>query len=648
MCGFAALLFPGPTEFAGAIQPMLDAVRHRGPDGEGVVFFSGPNWDPLAGPVPAGPQDIALALGHRRLAVIDRSAGGHQPMADAGGECWVVFVGEIYNHLELRAELAAGGVVFRSASDTEVLLEAYRRWGVDCLDRCNGMFSILLVDRRDRTVLVARDRFGVKPLYYWVAPDGTIAFASEIKQFTKLPGWRSRLNGQRAYDFLNWGLLDHGAETLFRGVFQLGPGQRLLLPRDSLAAEPGRPIPARRWYRPVPRPFAGSFAEAAAGFRELLEDSVRLRLRADVPVGTCLSGGLDSSAIVMLMARELGAAGGGTQRSFTAGSLAANLDERPYAELVAAAAGAQATYLYPEPDGLFAELEDLVWHQDEPFDSTSVYAQARVFEAARAAGVTVMLDGQGADELLAGYHGFFAPHLAGLLRRGRLPTLFAEMAALRRHHGISPAKSLALILSVLLPEPARKLGRRLAGATEYAPAWLDLEVLGAEPRDPLLASGARAADLGTVSRAQLGGAGLQKLLHWEDRNAMSHSIEARLPFLDFRLVEFALGLPDAHKLSAGTTKQVLRAALQGVLPERVRTRQDKIGFATAEAAWMREDRPERFRALLGEALAAGGAIFTAAARRRCEDILTGRAPFGPLPWRIISFGLWLRRFSVAV
>jgi asparagine synthase (glutamine-hydrolysing) len=646
MCGFAALLFPRPTEAAGAVQPMLDVIRHRGPDGEGLMYFSGPDWEPVATPLPGGRQDIAIALGHRRLAVIDRSAQGHQPMADAQGECWVVFVGEIYNYLELRAELAAGGAQFRTNGDTEVLLAAYRRWGAACLERLNGMFSILIADRRSRTVLVARDRFGIKPLYYWVAPDGMIALASEIKQFTTLPGWQSRLNGQLAYDFLNWGLLDHGAETMFEGVFQLGPGEYLNLPRDSLDTAPGGRIPARRWYRPVPRPFTGSFAAAAAGFRALLEDSVRLRLRADVPVGTCLSGGLDSSSIALLMARQL--EGRGTQRSFTAGSREASLDERSYAEQVAAAGGFQAEYLYPEPEGLFEELDDLVWHQDEPFDSTSLYAQRRVFAAARAAGITVMLDGQGADELLGGYHGFFAPHLAGLLRRGRWPTLAGEMAALRRNHGVSSAASMTLMLSVLLPEPVRALGRRLAGATEYAPPWLDLARLGATPGDPFQALGARSADLGTVSQAQLGGAGLQRLLHWEDRNAMSQSIEARLPFLDFRLVEFALGLPNDYKLSAGTTKQVLRAALKGVLPEPVRNRQDKIGFATAEQMWMQRDRPERFRALIDEALAAGRGIFTAEAERRCAAILAGRAPFGPLPWRIISFGLWLRRFAVSV
>jgi len=646
MCGFAALLFPGPTDAAGAIQPMLDVIRHRGPDGEGRVGFAGPDWEAQAAPFPGGRQDIAIVLGHRRLAVIDRSAEADQPMVDAQGDCWVVFVGEIYNYLELRAELATAGAQFRTSSDTEVLLAAYRRWGAECLDRLNGMFSILIVDRRRRTVLVARDRFGIKPLYYWVAPDGMIAFASEIKQFTTLPGWQSRLNGQRAYDFLNWGLLDHGAETLFQGVFQLGPGEYLTLPRDSLDTAPGGRMPARRWYRPVPRPFAGSFAEAAAGFRALLEDSVRLRLRADVPVGTCLSGGLDSSSIALLMARQL--QGAGAQRSFTAGSREPSRDERHYAEQVAAAGGFRAEYLYPEPDALFDELDDLVWHQDEPFDSTSLYAQRRVFAAARAAGVTVMLDGQGADELLGGYHGCFAPHLAGLLRRGRWSTLAREMAALRRHHGVSSGAALKLVLSVLLPEPVQDLGRRVIGATAYAPPWLDLARLGAEPGDPFLALGARSADLGAVSLAQLGGAGLQRLLHWEDRNAMSQSIEARLPFLDYRLVEFTLGLPNDYKLSGGTTKQVLRAALEGVLPEPVRTRQDKIGFATAEQMWMQRDRPERFCALIDQALAAGSGIFTAEAKRRCAAILAGQAPFSPLPWRIISFGLWRRRFAVSV
>src|SRR5262249_23153188 len=324
MCGIGAIYSPNRGVSPNLLGAMQSVVRHRGPDDEGTVCFYSVNGPAViaggrdtpesayAAPLPYAPQchgieknGAILALAHRRLSILDPSASGHQPMCTSDRGCWIVYNGEIYNYLELREELEALGQVFISRSDTEVILAAYQTWGRDCLSRFNGMFAIVLFDRVRRKLFVVRDRFGVKPLYYWVSPEKFIAFASEIKQFSALPGWRPRINGQRAYDFLQWGLTDQTDETLFDGVFQLRGVEAVELYFDNSWARSvvhGNRLPVYRWYQ-----LKGNdtcvlpLSDAGHEFRRLLTDSVRLRLRSDVPVGSCLSGGLDSSSIVCLM-----------------------------------------------------------------------------------------------------------------------------------------------------------------------------------------------------------------------------------------------------------------------------------------------------------------------------------------------------------
>lgn len=650
---------------------MCDAVRHRGPDDEGYLLLRGADADActLGGhdtpaecydaPYPYAPTRTEgnmpgfLALGHRRLSIVDVSPAGHQPMSYADDALWLVFNGEIYNYLELRRELAALDHQFRTGTDTEVILAAYRQWGRECLSRFNGMWAFVLVDRARGTVLVARDRWAIKPLYYWVAPAGYVAFASEIKQFAVLPGWSARINGQRAYDFLNWRVTDHTEETLFQGVRQLRGGEyfetswRPLAAGQPLPFTAGGPLPTTRWYTPSPTAFSGSFEDAAERFRELLIDSVRLRLRADVPVGSCLSGGLDSSSIVCAMDDLLMQRGGGVQKTFSACSSDPRFDEREYMEDVIRVTKVEPHFVYPEMDGAFDELEQLVWHQDEPFSSTSVYAQWNVFRLARQNGVVVMLDGQGADEQLAGYHTFFAPLFAGLLASGRIGSLISEVRAAERIHGYSGFAAVRQMAAMLIPPVLRGAAMRVGARTQLSPGWLDVEALGAVPSDPFGARGARTSSVRALSLAQLTSTNLQMLLHWEDRDSMAHSIESRIPFLDYRLVEFVLGLPTEHKISQGVTKRVLREGMRGVLPESVRGRMDKMGFLTAEQAWVREKAPARFRTALADAMPHTRGIIRPLAVGKLDRIISGAEPWEPFAWRMISFGTWMKRFQVA-
>jgi len=667
MCGIGALLDPRGSLRPESLQAMQATVRYRGPDDEGLVLFRGHEAAPCAfgGPdtvpaayssgLPYAPAREApaagafLGLAHRRLSILDLSAAGHQPMCTADRDVWITYNGEIYNYVELREELKALGHAFASQSDTEVILAAYRAWGKDCLSRFNGMFAFVLFDRARRRLFAARDRFGVKPLYYWMSPGGMIALASEIKQFTVLPGWQARVHGQRAYDFLNWGLLDHTEETLFAGVYQLRGGEALELDLTAGAHATNGRLPVFRWYELKPEPFSGSLAEAGAKLRGLLTDSVRLRLRADVPVGTCLSGGLDSSSIACVMnglLREQDAQA--QQKTFSACATVKRFDERDYIDEVVRHTGTDAHYVYPGLDGLFPRLDDITRHQDEPFGSTSIYAQWSVFALAAQNRVKVMLDGQGADEQLAGYHNYFAPRFGGMLRSLNWTTLCREMLETRRLHGYPLSWGIKQALNNVLPELLRQPLRRLAGKPGgTAPAWLSMGKLGAVPRDPFLEAGsARAESVRAMSLSQLAATSLPMLLHWEDRDSMAHSIEARVPFLDYRLVEFTLGLPEEYKIADGMTKRVLREGMRGVLPERVRERVDKLGFVTPEEVWVREQGPELFRQALHGAVDASAGIIGDSCLDLLERTIAGKQAFNFVLWRMVSFGAWMRVFSL--
>jgi asparagine synthase (glutamine-hydrolysing) len=629
MCGlFGSIGFaPDPAH--------IDIVAHRGPDGRGWEVHDSP-----AGPV---------ALGHRRLAIIDTSDAGLQPMADPTGRYRLVFNGEIYNYIELRAELRARGEVFRTETDSEVLLRAYTVWGEDCLPRLRGMFAFLVWDAEKKRLFGARDRYGIKPLY--LAGDGRgVALASEIKQLLWLPGLSRRMNIARVHDFLASGIADHTAETLFEGVRQLRAGECITVETAS-----GRAVEAvRRWHPVAADDIALPEAEAAARFRALLEDSVRLHLRSDVPVGSCLSGGLDSSSIVCLMAGLMPA--GERINTVSACYPGKSVDERPFIDAVVDRAGTVPHYVHPRAEDLFRAASDITWHQDEPFGSTSIFAQWCVFQEARRAGIKVMLDGQGADEQLAGYHFALPYHLAGLMRCGAVGEAGRLMLARRRAHGASLAGQALRLGAAMAPTVSARLARSPLGRVLADYGWLDSPVLrehgnrsGAMRHGAALLGLDRPKDVRGLCLTMTFASNLQMLLHWEDRSSMAHSIEARVPFLDHPLVELSLALGNAHKIAGPETKRVLRLAMSDVLPRAVAERRDKIGFETPEAAWFRG--PLRTLVIGGTeaTLARYPGLLNARGVRRLRDaMLAGRKPLKPVLWRIVNLGIWGERFGITL
>lgn len=667
MCGISAILSPSSGPLDG-IFGMNELVKQRGPDDEGYAFFSGPAgsvcvfggrdtpgnclnagfpYSPKERGVERIPEESFLAMGHRRLSIVDTTPSGHQPMCHSNDGAWIVYNGEVYNHVEIRKELKNHGYVFRSRSDTEVILAAYSKWGIECLERFNGMFAFVLFDRKTKTMFAVRDRFGVKPLYYWATPSGFVAFASEIKQFSSLPGWAPRINGQAAYDFLRWGITDHTSETMFADVRQIRSGEFMRIELDNFMANGGGCGSAQivRWYDLKPSLFQGGVKEAGERFLDLLTDSVRIRLRADVEVGSCLSGGLDSSAIVCIAGKLL--SDGGHENfinTFSACSEHERFDERSYAEEVVNRVGAKGHYINIVMDNLFRDLGEIAWAQDEPFGSTSVYAQWKVFKLGADAGVRVMLDGQGADEQLGGYHGFFGARLAGLLKSMRFGELSAEISRISQTHGYSARWLFKQAVAMALPKFIRKPVQSFLSSEPYTPDWLNMKDLNASPINPFMEYGGGDDSVRAMSIAQLTSTNLQMLLRWEDRNSMAHSVESRTPFLDYRLVEFALGLPDAMKVSGGATKVVMREGLKGVLPEKIRVRQDKMGFVTPEEIWIRQTSTAEFRNAMSEAVEASGRIINDRSMILFEKIAKGEAPFSFTPWRIISFGAWAKKF----
>jgi len=590
MCGIAGVASAEP-EALRAIARMTAALSHRGPDDEGYVFLdsrTGRAWprrgadstpvfadQPMVGGAPGGAD---IALGHRRLAILDLSPAGHGPMASPDGRLWLTYNGEIYNYLELRAELEASGRRFSTSCDTEVLLAAWSEWGESALDRFNGMFAFALFDAGRGRLYCVRDRFGVKPLHYrW---DGSLlVFASEIKGVVAHPQVPRQPDERRLLGFLGRGALDEDGHTFFEGIRSLPAGHLLSLDLGS------RELRERAWYR---LPAGGGEGDPDA-IGALLEDSVRLRLRSDVDVGTCLSGGLDSSSIVALTAR-LREGSERWRRSFSIVYTDPGLAEERYVDDVVRATGVESSRTTASAADLLRDLPALVRAQDEPIPSAAPFSHWRVMALAREAGIKVLLDGQGADEILAGYRYQLGPYLAEISARRGMAAAFRAAAAVRRVTGTSPAFMAGLLAYHRLPMPKawrdRIVGRFATHGyvprSALAPAYL-------AEHGPL--PGGRhqpRATLGEELRANVLSTSLPALLRYEDRNSMAFGIEARTPFLDYRLVEAALALPADALIRDGWTKAPLRAAMRGALPETVRLRRDKLGFPTPERRWLVE------------------------------------------------------------
>ena len=660
MCGITGILSRhGSSVDPALLLRMTNSIRHRGPDDEGYFLAdtsdsrceqrSGSDSIPAAKtkyPDISAPfqENYNLGFGYRRLSIIDLSPSGHQPMSNGDGTVWLIFNGEIYNYIELREQLIAKGYTFRTKTDSEVIIHAYEEWGEDCLAHFNGMWAFALWDARTKSLFCARDRFGVKPFYY-VKNETTFAFASEIKALLLHPDVVRKANHQMVYDYLAYAVIDHSDQTFFSGIKQLPPAHYLIA--DDAGAFTVQRYYTLRCNSETTRYRETENSQYAEKFRELLLDSIRIRLRTDVALGSCLSGGLDSSTIVC-MANSLmfdnkvidRSLIGEHQKTFTAVYDEAAYSEKPFVKKVIARTNAEPHFVRPDGNRLWDELRKVAYHQDEPFNSTSVYAQWNVMRLASEQHITVLLDGQGGDELLGGYAWHVPIYHAELLRTMRFGSLLKELAGTSSITRRSVYRQLVDLIGKtarnILPQSAFEL---------FGPGFDFMDAgFSSEHKRSSAVLAKRNDNLQERLLQEETSFNLQQLLHYEDRNSMAFSIEARVPFVDYRVVEYAMSIPASYKIHNGWSKYPLRCAGEGILPKEIQWRKDKMGFVTPQDEWMRILRPMIRALLLDEPLRSNQFLN----RTNLEQHLRSEPPSigNSVLWQIINLEMWMRVFDV--
>ncbi len=623
MCGIAGGWFPGGQDgVVAGLERALAALRHRGPNDQGFEMF------------PA--SDGTVCLGHTRLSIIDLSSAGHQPMTSSDGRYTIVFNGEVYNYRELRDVLSREGYRFASDSDTEVLLAAWQYWGVGAIARLVGMFAFVVFDKLKCTLTCVRDPFGIKP-FFFSSINGAFVFGSEIRAVRELVEGRCELDWQQSYEYLLHGNYDSGERTFFKEIQQLKPGHMLTFGGDQ------QQVAIERWWWPsVNERWHGGFDDAAEALREIFLRNVKLHLRSDVPLGAALSGGLDSSSVVCAIHHLEPDAQINAFSFIAAGS---ELSEEGWVDRVVADLPVKSYKVRATGGELAHDLDDMILAQGEPFGSTSIYAQYRVFKLASDHGITVTLDGQGADELLAGYQGYPGARLHSLMDQYRYGDAWQFLRNWSKWPGRTARGGVARLFNEMTSGQFNLALRFAAGHRDF-PDWLDRDLLREAGVRPILRMPREMSPDEGCGRRMMGALrealtinGLPALLRHADRNSMRFSIESRVPFLTSEMAEFLLSVPEHFLVSpGGETKSLFRAAMRGIVPDDILDRRDKIGFATPEKAWL-IDMAEMVRLWLKEGCSAPFVNWSLVLNH-FDAVVSGRRGFDWQTWRWINFSRW--------
>ena len=616
MCGICGIINKNNKPVSSeSIQAMMNRMKHRGPDDEGIFI------------------DENIGLGHVRLSIIDLTSAGHQPMFSDDGRYVLVFNGEVYNYIEIRSELSSK-YNFKTNTDTEVLLKAYQEWGESCLDKFNGMFAFAVYDRKQKTFFIARDRFGIKPLYYYHDKSRFI-FASEITSILSVLNKKPIPDDGTIFNYLVFNRTDVTDETFFTDIKRLPHGHNITLkcvpqPFNSSTLQPK----IKRWYDLRKRVKEAEEFKSLDEFRETLSSSVGLRLRSDVPVGVCLSGGLDSSSIVSLLLKDFKKSDLNTFSAVYGEGIRGDESEfiNEYKDILE-----NMHYINPTAESLYNDMHQFVYAHAEPIPSTAPYAQFKVMELAKD-NVVVTLDGQGADEELAGYHYFFGYFFKDLLRHFRLLKLSSEIFHYLVNH--KSIYGLQTFLYFLLPEKLRTMAR----VSEKG--YLQDDFVKRHSVNNSIAGnlyGSCSLHEALLDHFEYK---LEHLLKWEDRNSMWFSLESRVPFLDHHLVEKVLSTPSHQIINKGMTKYILREAMKGIIPENIRTRQDKVGFETPEDEWF---RTEKFRTFIYDLInskkfANRGYLNVKKVSNLYKKHLDNKNNISKEIWKWINLEVWFRKF----
>ncbi len=589
MCGIAGIIGKG-SFLIEDLERMSDVIKHRGPDDEGfllvtknfqVSHYKGNLTIDRLRSYPhireaVGKDNLLIGLAHKRLSIIDLSEAGHQPMSYANDKLFIVFNGEIYNYIEIRTELSESGFEFKSDSDTEVILAAYLKWGEECVNRFVGMWAFVICDIIHSKIFISRDRFGIKPFYYKNTGD-RFFFSSEIKALLSVPEIEAEVNYHSLYQYINFRQIASNEETLLKDIKELASGCNLTIDLISFH------VLKHQYYnidRILPSLSANvlvsenNFIEA---LRKLLFDSVKLHLRSDVPVGSCLSGGLDSSALVAYCMKTDSSL---KFKTFTAAYIDKGIDESGYAlELKKNYPLLDQKLTFPDENKLIDEFDKMIWFQDLPFMSTSIFAQWEVMKLANEHKIKVLLDGQGADELLAGYDILAGVYLYSLLKKFSVGQFLNEYQLLHKNRFLHSAYQLASAAFFDMPEFLKFFFRK---KTRLGYNFISKEFHHQFAYENSPSIGQKDLRKACIASLQYS---LKDLLRYEDRNSMAFSIESRVPYLDHRLSEFLLGLPDRMKINNGWSKYILRKAIEPDLPTNIVWRKDKKGFITPQETW---------------------------------------------------------------
>ena len=587
MCGLVVLYQPYNGNFdIRSLTRMTHILSHRGPDDYGFCAPAARGVVHWKDTPPQEPLVPGAAMGHRRLSILDLTEAGRQPFCSPDHRYALVYNGEIFNYKELRTELEAAGVIFRTRTDTEVVLAAYAEWGTECFNRFNGMWALVIWDRLENTLVASRDRFGIKPLYFQRTADSWI-FASEVKAILAHPSATRSVNDAALVSYVMDLGHPHDGQTFYAGVHAVEPATYILVtPRQTEVQ--------RYWNLPQGnRASFRNIGEAAERLEELLRDSVSLRMRSDVRVGTMLSGGLDSTSVISMVRRLMESssaaheATGDTLQAFTAIYQNSDIDEEPLVDELCRSLGVRANKVHPlQEDDLQELLYKSAWHMESPFFNSVPIVHTLLMRKARSVGVKVVLNGHGPDEMFAGYPASYIPEKIGDSISGlRWSEAFREITAMRDVHGLGRRKALQRSLVSRTPRWLRYWNLRASAASSPLLRKESQDLLRRQSRPDLEFSGN-----GGLKSALCDDFFYQSLpnwLHLEDRISMSESIEARLPFLDYRIVEFAFSLPSEFKIENGVTKRVLREAMKNYLPGVITGNSRKIPFSGPDTSWIR-------------------------------------------------------------
>ena len=626
MCGFLGCVVKEKIT-ASVLKNSINLINHRGPDNSDIFF------DEL--------ENSYLYLGHTRLSIIDLSEGSHQPFHSHCKNYAIIFNGEIYNYKELRSELVCLGYTFKTSSDTEVLLYAFVEWGKESLRKLIGMFSFVFYDKKRQTLTLVRDAFGIKPFFYAIK-NNEIYFASELPPLLQLMQGEVKPNLQRAYDYLVHGDYDSNEFSFVEGVMHLPPAG--LLTYDLKLCSSSN---VEKWWAPnISTNSKISFNDAVLKLQKLFLESVRLHLRSDVPVGVALSGGIDSSAVVSVV-RFLEPTM--LLNTFSYISSEKDISEEYWVDLLNQKTNSRGHKVFADANEMSGHLDDMLLKQGEPFGSTSIYAQYRVFKLAKECGIKVTLDGQGADELLAGYSGYPGHRLLSLIETGGLWEAHKFAKQWSKYPGRSYFLAWKYLGRIKFPDFIYKYTRKIMGR-DFQPKWLDIGYLRKngvdfkEYRAPLSHNN-KGLRLKEALVNSLSKRGLPGLLRHGDRNSMAFSIESRVPFLTIPMAEFLLSLPEDFLLSKdGITKNIFRESMRGIVPDDHLDRKDKIGFETPEYSWLISIKDQIINWIhtspdiqfINKELLV----------KEFFEIIEGNKAFDKRVWRWINYLRWVQLFNI--